>query len=549
MRAALYARFSTDKQRDTSIDDQMRECERVARAAGLEVVARFQDKGISGGTAARPGYQALLAGARRREFEVIVTEDISRLWRNRAEFGPRSAELEDLGIHWVSCVGQDTRRDGWGLVVQILQAMAEHYRREAAYRTRRGLEGVARSGKPAGGRSYGYIPATKTGSGRMEIDEGQAQIVRRIFEMYAAGHSPRAIAATLNRDGVPAPGSTWERQRRRRAGWVHSVIAGNPDRGLGILNNDLYRGVVVWNRSKWIRSAADSSKRRQVQNPRSEWITHQDERLRIVSQALWDRVKARQTAQASRIGARVRRGMSRAAAARTGAGPKYLVSGLLRCGHCGSNYAIAGRGIYKCSGHTSGGVALCANDALLHREEVEAEVLAGIKRDLRSPAVIEEICRRVRSALRAGANSHMVVDHSARIAQLRQEAANLADAIACGGLRASPTIAGRLAASERELERLLAAQATAGAAPVADVPRLLADLRVRATQAVDQLERTLAAGDIARARAAIKAQVGMVTVEADAAEIRLYSEQGSMAATLLRAVGADASLCGSGGRI
>ncbi len=549
MRAALYARFSTDKQRDTSIDDQMRECERVARAAGLEVVAQFEDKGISGGTAARPGYQALLAGARRREFEVIVTEDISRLWRNRAEFGPRSAELEDLGIHWVSCVGQDTRRDGWGLVVQILQAMAEQYRREAAYRTRRGLEGVARSGRSAGGRSYGYIPANKTGTGRMEIDEGQALIVRRIFEMYAAGHSPRAIAAALNRDGTPAPGSTWERERRRKAGWVHSVIAGNPDRGLGILNNDLYRGVVVWNRSRWIRSAADSSKRRQVQNPKSEWITRQDGRLRIVSQELWERVKTRQAVQAGRIGARVRHGMSKAAAARTGAGPKYLVSGLLRCGHCGSNYAIAGRGIYKCAGHTNGGAALCANDALLHREEIEAEVLAGIKRDLRSPAVIDEICRRVRLALRAGAHSHRVADRSARIAQLRQEAANLAEAIACGGLRASPTIAGRLAASERELERLLAAEAAAATAPVTDVTRLLADLRVRATQAVDQLERTLAAGDIVRARAAIKEHVGTVTVEADVREIRLYSEQGSMTATLLRAAGADASLCGSGGRI
>lgn len=82
-----------------------------------------------------------------------------------------------------------------------------------------------------------------------------------------------------------------------------------------------------------------------------------------------------------------------------------------------------------------------------------------------------------------------------------------------------------------------------------DVTRLLGDLRIRATQAVDQLERTLAGGDIVRARAAIKAHVGTVTVEADAAEIRLYSEQGSMTATLLRAAGADASLCGSGGRI
>ena len=99
MKAAIYARFSTDRQRDASIDDQFRECARVAKAAGLEIVGRFEDKGISAGTATRPGYQALLAGARQREFEVIVTEDISRLWRNRAEFGPRSAELEDLGIN------------------------------------------------------------------------------------------------------------------------------------------------------------------------------------------------------------------------------------------------------------------------------------------------------------------------------------------------------------------------------------------------------------------------------------------------------------------
>jgi hypothetical protein len=67
-----------------------------------------------------------------------------------------------------------------------------------------------------------------------------------------------------------------------------------------------------------------------------------------------------------------------------------LVSGLLRCAHCGSSYAIAGRDIYKCSGPTSGGPALCANDALLPREWVDANFVAGIKRDLRSPVVIAE---------------------------------------------------------------------------------------------------------------------------------------------------------------
>jgi len=125
MKAAIYARYSTDKQRDASIDDQFRACDRVARTAGFDVVARFEDKGISGGTADRPGYQALLSATRRREFSVIVVEDISRLWRNRAEFGPRSAEFEDFGVHCVTAVGDDTRRDGWGLIIQIKQAVAE----------------------------------------------------------------------------------------------------------------------------------------------------------------------------------------------------------------------------------------------------------------------------------------------------------------------------------------------------------------------------------------------------------------------------------------
>lgn len=69
-----------------------------------------------------------------------------------------AAFIEDLGIDWVSCVGQDTRKDGWGLTIQILLAMSEAERKKASYRTRRGQEGIAKSGRSAGGKVYGYIP-------------------------------------------------------------------------------------------------------------------------------------------------------------------------------------------------------------------------------------------------------------------------------------------------------------------------------------------------------------------------------------------------------
>jgi hypothetical protein len=195
-------------------------------------------------------------------------------------------------------------------------------------------------------------------------------------------------------------------------------------------------------------------------------------------------------------------------------------------------------------GHTNGGNALCSNDAPLQRHVAEFEVLAGIKRELRSPEVIDEICRRVRAALRK--TRAPVPDHQARIAQLKAEIGNIADAIAVGGLRASPTLAARLAAAEAELDRLEAASATA-VAPVATVSQLLTDLHALALRAVDRLEKTLATGDITRARSEIRDNVGIVTVEADKREIRLYSEQGHIATAMLRASGTHTSLYGSGG--
>ncbi len=239
MRAALYARFSTDKQREASIEDQFREATRVGASAGLDIVARFSDSGISAGTAHRPGYQAMLDAARRHEFEVIVVEDISRLWRNRAEFGVRSAELEDLNVHIITAVGDDTRRDGYGLVLGIKSAIAEHQRREISYRTRRGMEGLARSGKSTGGRLFGY------GS------EAEADTVRRVFRERVAGLEFREVAAGLNRDGIASPrGKRWDATAVKR-----------------LVANPRYAGRLTWGLTVSRRAAQDSRSRRVIRRP------------------------------------------------------------------------------------------------------------------------------------------------------------------------------------------------------------------------------------------------------------------------------------------
>lgn len=544
MRAAIYARYSTESQREQSIADQIRVAERLADRHSFTVVSRFSDQAISGGTAQRPGYQRMLTAARRREFEVILAEDTSRLWRNLAEQAPRLAELSDLGIAVVTH-DLDTRHESAEIMGAVGGAMASAYRKEIGRRTRRGLEGNARNGKSAGGRAFGYVPTSLSGTGQIEIDENQAPIVRRIYDLFVDGHSPRAIADMFNREGIPSPGSAWSRTERRKAGWMGSAIYGDVKRCTGILVNPMYKGEVIWNRSRWIRSAADSSKRRQIMNPRSEWIVRQDESLRIVPEKLWLAVQRAVADRGHSVGENVKRGLSRAAAIRSGSGSRYLLSGLLRCGTCGSAYAISGVDRYSCGGHTSGGNALCGNTATLRRQAAEAEVVAGLKATMLNPIVLEEIARRFRARVRKPTEKPQ--DHSARIEQLRKEAENVAEAIASGVLRASPTLAARLAATEEELVRLQAAQDVRHA-PQFNVERLLSDLPGRAAQAVKQLEETLARGDVAKARSEIRFHVGVVTVDADENEIRLWGEEG-LEALLVRAAGAHTRNVGSGGRI
>jgi site-specific DNA recombinase len=265
MRAALYARFSTDLQRKESVDDQFRQCEKTAREHGLEIVSRYSDAGISGGTTDRPGYQAMLSAARRREFDVLIAEDISRLWRNRAEFGGRSAELEDLGVHLLTAVGDDTRRDGWGLLIAIKSAIAEHMRKETSYRTRRALEGLALAGKSTGGRTYGF-PSPNV---RPEAVAQQRLIVKRIFEEAAAGRGPYAIANGLNKDRIYGPRCRhWEGITVKR-----------------ILRNARYAGRLAWGATVTQGGAQDSRRTRHIRRPDGPLVERSVEP--VVSQELW----------------------------------------------------------------------------------------------------------------------------------------------------------------------------------------------------------------------------------------------------------------------
>jgi len=120
--------------------------------------------------------------------------------------------------------------------------------------------------------------------GERKINEAEATVVRRIFREFAAGKSPRAIATDLNRDGIPGPfGRTWG----------DTTIRGHACRGNGVVNHELYAGVLVWNRQRFIKDP-NTGKRVSRPNPEANWIRTEVPELRIVDDELWRRVKLRQ---------------------------------------------------------------------------------------------------------------------------------------------------------------------------------------------------------------------------------------------------------------
>jgi DNA invertase Pin-like site-specific DNA recombinase len=188
-RAAIYSRYSTDKQDPTSIEDYVRVCTRLVEQRGYGLVAVYSDAAMSGATVARPGLRQLLAGAETGEFDFLVVESLDRLSRDHADLAWLFRELTFRGIRIVTVADGDVELMHVG-VQGLMNAISL---RTVAMQTHRDLESAVLKGCFAGGRCYGYrtvraFDAAGTPiKGQREIDPAEAGIVVRIFGEYAEG--------------------------------------------------------------------------------------------------------------------------------------------------------------------------------------------------------------------------------------------------------------------------------------------------------------------------------------------------------------------------
>ena len=523
MRCAIYARFSSDLQRPTSIEDQLRRCRDFAEKQGWSIVEEFVrcDQARSAATTAgREALNELMTAAKLKPcpFDCLLVDDTSRLARNLPDVLNMNDRLLYSGV-FIYAVAQrlDCREKTSRSLLTLHGMMDEQFLISLGEKVHRGQEGRALNGMQPGGRCFGYrnVPIedrTRMGKyGRaavngvkLEIDENQSAIVVRVFQMYADGNSLARIAKILNAEKVEAPQPPRTRQIRA---WHPTAIR-------EMLRNERYRGVFIWNRTRKERNP-ETGRKTSRPRPASDWRRVEVPEWRIVPEDLWERVDAQIKRVNKRFGASSVGGYGR-----MGRGPKYLFSGFIVCGLCGARMIIVSgngkRGYvkYGCPSHRYRGV--CANNVLIRRDRLEDQLLNGLSNRVLSPDAVDfalkefqiQLERRMKELREQADNAaNGVAALQMKRQELKTQVDRVTDAIARMGH--SPNLLSKLGAIEAEISRL--DDRLAEMNQPRDFSLSLEDLRGFLCQQVADISRLLH-GDVEIARQIFAKHVDQLTL-------------------------------------
>ena len=368
-RAAIYARVS-DKSQDgedkTSISEQTGEMEAYCESKGLTITARYQEVG-RGWSKKRPEFQRMLADARKGRFDTIVCWKSDRLSRGMY---PAAALMEVVEAHQIrlEAVMDAIDMKTFGLMAAIGKIELDNFRE----RSTMGKRGTAKQGRvPTGGLPYGYRIGD---DGRPEVVEEQAEVVRRIFDMYVnEGMGSPSIAVRLTDEGIP----TQTGKLLWRQSYIHYVLA-----------NATYTGTWVYGKERHI-STEDGTK--SYDQPRETWIEVPVSSL--VDEETWEGAQ------------KLKKQRSRTAGRNTKV--LYLLQHLLKCAECGHNFHAKStwrttnvrngkkyrydlpspRRYYKCNGMQSLRLR-CRERHYIRAERLEEPIWSEVKRVLQNPDLI-----------------------------------------------------------------------------------------------------------------------------------------------------------------
>lgn len=487
MRAAIYARRSTDEHQAESLDVQRTNALAFIEAKGWTIAPEhiFLEDAVSRAEfKKRPALFALLVRARAGEFDVVVVRDESRIGGDTFRSGIVLQEILDSDLRlFYYFTNEEVVLDNAmnKFLVAARSFAAELEREKTAQRTREHLLLKAQRGLNVGGRVYGYDNIEiRDGTRRLRveyrIDTTQAETIREIFERYAAGEGVRALAKDLNAREIPSPRAGG----RGTGSWSPSVIG-------EIVRRERYRGQLVWGAEG---KAYKGGTRIRVEHPECDWVRVQVDDLRIVPEHLWEGVRARIARNQKFRGQR----------SATGPRPRYLLTGFARCSECGGPIQVTnGKSgtqiirVYMCSWHRDRGDAVCTNTVRRPVTAIDDAVVSWIKQHVLTEALIVETLREVRRRLdeRAKSSHTEAPALEAELKKVNAEIGRLANGLALGDEKPHAVIK-LLAEKERhalQLKNRVEALKAAPAAVRLELDTLEAEARQRIAQFSELLGR------------------------------------------------------------
>jgi site-specific DNA recombinase len=407
MKAAIYARKSTAQEgradESKSVPMQIAEARAFISAKGWTLSEEhiFADDEISGAEfERRPGFMRLMSTTEpKAPFQTLVVRELARLGRESSQLGYEIKRLARGGVEIIEYLnGQSLTPKNWRdkALTGLQSAADEAHREQASIHSHNALTTHHRKGHVVGGRVFGYtnvdVIVGQDAHGRplrshveRVIDEKQAAVVRRIFELYGDhGFGLKAIAKQLTADGAEKP-----RPANRKDGlgplngWVPATVR-------DVLMRETYRGIVIWNKTKKKNIWGEWEP---TDRPESEWLRTEAPHLRIITDDLWNRVHSRRLGKQATM-LRFESGFLCGRPPKNGV--RNLLAGLASCGVCGGGLIVETGGKkrgrypeYVCGRHRSN--LSCPNGLRLRVADINEAVLQEIEEHALTPEAIEAV--------------------------------------------------------------------------------------------------------------------------------------------------------------
>ncbi len=366
MLVALYARFSSENQREESITAQLRACKSYCQRKGYKIIKEYVDEAYTGKNDRRPAYQAMLKDAEGGFFQKVIAHKLDRIGRNEYDYYKNKHILNLLGID-IEFAGQafDTSTPEGALMENQLAGISAYYSRNLSKEVMKGLKENVRQGKSTGGPplfGYRYTPDKK-----YIIDEHEAIAVRYVFNAYLQGESYINICTWLNDHGY--------KTRRNRPFGKNSIH--------DMLKRRRYIGDAILGGTLKMRNGKRNSHKI---NPNA-----------IIVEGVCPAIISKE--QFHMVEEKMKRNSKRPSSYKA----NYLLSGLVFCGHCHApmNGNLASRSkkrYYRCSKKSRFGKLLSGcNTVDAPADELEKLVVSKLEHLIYHPDTIDNLTDKILS--------------------------------------------------------------------------------------------------------------------------------------------------------